>query len=173
MKKQLYILFWLFGYPTIYGQTALISHKSHSGTAVNYAIDPSTNFGDPGPQKIYTEVLNDSTIVDHYGYSKSTIYFSDTIHLSTRQPKTTKIIDSLKTLQQQQTPSSTPKEQYTPSKTESNVPLPLKTHESNKKGKRKSSGKKNTGWLLVAIGGLFFVTKHLLDKQDRSISIPQ
>lgn len=44
-------------------QTAIIAHKSHSGTAANFFIDPNSNFGEPGPQLVQIVRLNDSTYI--------------------------------------------------------------------------------------------------------------
>lgn len=59
-------------------QTAIIAHKSHSGTAMDFFIDPSTNFGDPGPQLIQIVRLNDSTYIEVYSEFSGFIYH-DTI----------------------------------------------------------------------------------------------
>ena len=60
-------------------QTAIISHKSHSGTAADFFIDPSSNFGIPSPRLVQVIRLNDSTsieVTDHYNgyYHYDTIY---------------------------------------------------------------------------------------------------
>jgi hypothetical protein len=60
-------------------QTAIIAHKSHSGTASDFFTDPSTNFGKPSPRLVQVIRLNDSTsveVIDHYNghYQYDTIY---------------------------------------------------------------------------------------------------
>ncbi|WP_430406930.1 hypothetical protein [Fluviicola sp.] len=59
-------------------QTAIIAHKSHSGTSVDFFIDPNTNFGEPGPQLIQIVRLNDSTYVNVYSEFSGFI-FHDTV----------------------------------------------------------------------------------------------
>jgi hypothetical protein len=59
-------------------QTAIIAHKSHSGSSADFIIDPSTNFGDPGPSLIQIIRLNDSTYVNVYSEFSGFIYH-DTI----------------------------------------------------------------------------------------------
>lgn len=55
-------------------QTAIIAHKSHSGASIDFFIDPSGNFGDPGPQLIQVVRLNDSTYVNVYSEFSGFIY---------------------------------------------------------------------------------------------------
>ncbi len=73
MKHLLIASFSIF-LTQIQAQTPAIAHKSHSGTAVNYFIDPNSNFGEIYmPPEIYKEaitenfvhweLLDDSTIV--------------------------------------------------------------------------------------------------------------
>jgi len=63
-------------------QTAIIAHKSHSGTALDFFIDPSGNFGDPQPipQLLQIIRLNDSTYVNVYLDTYSSYIYHDTIH---------------------------------------------------------------------------------------------
>lgn len=74
--KNLFFLCSILCLTPVFAQTPLIAHKSHSGSAVNYFIDPSSNFGaisHPEPRPIvreyeefdYFEALNDSVIVKH------------------------------------------------------------------------------------------------------------
>lgn len=59
-------------------QTAIIAHKSHSGTASTFVIDPSGNFGEPPPRLKQVVRLNDTTsieIYDDFGY-----YYYDTVY---------------------------------------------------------------------------------------------
>ena len=65
-----------------WAQTAIIAHKSHSGTAADFFIDPSGNFGDPQPipQLLQVIRLNDSTYVNVYLDSYSAYIYHDTIH---------------------------------------------------------------------------------------------
>ena len=65
-------------------QTPIIAHKSHSGTAVDFFIDPSSNFGDPGPQLLQVVRLNDSAYIEVY-YAFSGIIYHDTIRKSQLQ----------------------------------------------------------------------------------------
>jgi hypothetical protein len=55
-------------------QTAIIAHKSHSGSSSDFFIDPNTNFGEPGPQLIQVVRLNDSTYVNVYSEFSGFIY---------------------------------------------------------------------------------------------------
>jgi len=77
MKSILFICLCLSA-SFIEAQTAIIAHKSHSGTAVDFFIDPSSNFGDPGPQLIQVVRLNDSTYIEVYSEFSGVIYH-DTI----------------------------------------------------------------------------------------------
>lgn len=59
-------------------QTAIIAHKSHSGTASTFFIDPSGNFGNPPPRLKQVVRINDTTsieIYDDFGY-----YYYDTVY---------------------------------------------------------------------------------------------
>nr|WP_294860412.1 hypothetical protein [uncultured Fluviicola sp.] len=78
MKTVLISFICLFAHLS-QAQTAIISHKSHSGTAADFFIDPSTNFGIPSPQLVQVIRLNDSTsieVYDHYQgyYQYDTVY---------------------------------------------------------------------------------------------------
>lgn len=64
-------------------QTAIIAHKSHSGTAVDFFIDPNTNFGEPGPQLIQLIRLNDSTYIQVYSEFSGMIYH-DTVRKNSK-----------------------------------------------------------------------------------------
>ncbi|WP_343747689.1 hypothetical protein [Fluviicola sp.] len=60
-------------------QTAIIAHKSHSGTSATFVIDPSGNFGEPPPRLVQVIRLNDTasiTVYDYYGlrYDFDTVY---------------------------------------------------------------------------------------------------
>lgn len=55
-------------------QTAIIAHKSHSGMAVNFVIDPNSNFGEPGPQLVQIVRLNDSTYIQVFQEFSGMIY---------------------------------------------------------------------------------------------------
>lgn len=63
-----------------HAQTAIIAHKSHSGTAIDFLIDPSGNFGEPGPQLIQIVRLNDSTYVNVYSEFSGFIYHDTVRH---------------------------------------------------------------------------------------------
>jgi hypothetical protein len=68
-------------------QTAIIAHKSHSGTAADFFIDPSGNFGDPGPQLIQVVRINDSTYV-HVMSEFSGFIYHDTMRYNSQIGKT-------------------------------------------------------------------------------------
>lgn len=77
MKTILLLSICLIGYFS-QSQTAIIAHKSHSGTAADFFTDPSTNFGEPGPQLIQIVRVNDSTCI--YVYSEfSGFIYHDTV----------------------------------------------------------------------------------------------
>jgi hypothetical protein len=61
-------------------QTAIIAHKSHSGTASSYFIDPNTNFGIPSSIVLKRDTINDSTVVIlEQDWSNREIFTRDTI----------------------------------------------------------------------------------------------
>ena len=66
MKTFILFLCCSFTFLT-YSQTPLIAHKSHSGVAKTYFIDPNSNFGEIEifPEKVrhYYRSLNDSTVL--------------------------------------------------------------------------------------------------------------
>jgi len=72
---------------TTNAQTAIIAHKSHSGNAVDFFIDPSSNFGDPGPMLLQVIRLNDSTYVHVMSHWQSDFIFHDTIRYSSLEGK--------------------------------------------------------------------------------------
>ena len=76
--KTLFILCICLTTSISQAQTAIIAHKSHSGTAINFFTDPNTNFGEPGPQLIQIVRLNDSTYIEVY-HSFSGMTYHDTI----------------------------------------------------------------------------------------------
>lgn len=56
-------------------QTAIIAHKSHSGAASTFVIDPSSNFGEPPPRLSQVIRLNDTaSILVYYDYGSGYIY---------------------------------------------------------------------------------------------------
>lgn len=63
-------------------QTPIISHKSHSGSSMDYFIDPSANFGIPSPKLIQVIRVNDSVCVNVYSEYGGTI-FHDTLYTRT------------------------------------------------------------------------------------------
>jgi hypothetical protein len=67
-------------------QTAIIAHKSHSGTTADFFIDPAGNFGEPGPQLIQVVRLNDSTYV-HVMSEFSGFIYHDTIRYNSQTEK--------------------------------------------------------------------------------------
>ncbi|MDF3025898.1 MAG: hypothetical protein K0S23_205 [Fluviicola sp.] len=58
----------------VQAQTAIIAHKSHSGSAADFFMDPNTNFGEPGPQLIQVVRINDSTYVNVFSEFSGFIY---------------------------------------------------------------------------------------------------
>lgn len=78
---------------TIFAQTPLIAHKSHSGNASTYEIDPSANFGMIAPEIHQIRIINDTTIVKDYGFGQ-TLYRKDTFKITT-QKATVDLKDSL------------------------------------------------------------------------------
>lgn len=82
-------------------QTPLIAHKSHSGAAADFFIDPNTNFGDPGPQLIQIVRLNDSTYIEVYN-SFSGMTYHDTIYKSSPFKHYQKNVDSIYQLESYQ-----------------------------------------------------------------------
>lgn len=60
-------------------QTAIIAHKSHSGKAVDFFTDPSTNFGIPSRELVQVVYLNDSTTLNVYTRFGNDFEY-DTIH---------------------------------------------------------------------------------------------
>lgn len=76
--KSLFILCLCLAASISQAQTAIIAHKSHSGTAMDFFIDPNSNFGDPGPRLIQIVRLNDSTYIEVYNSFSGMIYH-DTI----------------------------------------------------------------------------------------------
>lgn len=62
MKKLIVIVGCAFS-TTSFGQTPLIAHKNHSGSATTYEIDPSANFGMVAPEIQHIQIINDSTFV--------------------------------------------------------------------------------------------------------------
>jgi hypothetical protein len=69
---------------SFFAQTPLIAHKSHSGSAVSYEIDPSANFGMVAPEIQHIQIINDSTYVKKYGFGQ-TMYQLDTVKLRLNQ----------------------------------------------------------------------------------------
>jgi hypothetical protein len=63
-------------------QTAIIAHKSHSGTTADFFTDPSTNFGIPSRKLQQVVYLNDSTVIHVYSRFGEDIEY-DTIHSRT------------------------------------------------------------------------------------------
>lgn len=83
MKKLLLIVGCCIS-TSFFGQTPLIAHKSHSGSANTYEIDPSANFGMVAPEIRQIEIINDSTYVKKYGFG-STLFETDTVKLQLNQ----------------------------------------------------------------------------------------
>ena len=71
-----YIITFFFSLPVLLAgaQTPLIAHKSHSGTAADFFIDPNSNFGEPGPQLVQIVRLNDSTYIQVFNEFSGMIY---------------------------------------------------------------------------------------------------
>jgi hypothetical protein len=75
-------------------QTAIIAHKSHSGSSIDFFIDPSSNFGDPYPILVQVIRLNDTVSVE-VSESFNGFYFYDTIYKSPIYSKYDLNIDSM------------------------------------------------------------------------------
>lgn len=70
---------------TLFAQTPLIAHKSHSGNETTFLIDPSANFGMIAPEIQQIRIINDSTIVKDYGLGR-TLYKIDTMKIAAKKP---------------------------------------------------------------------------------------
>jgi len=57
--------FVLLTAPSLFAQTTIIAHKSHSGTLSTFAYAPSGNFGEPPPRLVSVTKINDTTIIQH------------------------------------------------------------------------------------------------------------
>lgn len=93
MKTSLFLLACLSA-SFIHAQTAIIAHKSHSGTAGSFFTDPNSNFGEPGPQLIQIVRLNDSTYIQVYHEFSGMIYH-DTVHKNRKFNHYNKDVDSI------------------------------------------------------------------------------
>lgn len=82
--KKICLLFAASCSLTIFAQTPLIAHKSHSGNESTYEIDPSANFGMVAPEIQQIQIINDSTFVKKYGFGH-TLYELDTVKLQLNQ----------------------------------------------------------------------------------------
>lgn len=82
--KKICLLFAASCSLTIFAQTPLIAHKSHSGNESTYEIDPSANFGMVAPEIQQIQIINDSTFVKKYGFGH-TLYELDTVKLKLNQ----------------------------------------------------------------------------------------
>lgn len=86
MKYLLILLTALTAFSGV-AQTPLIAHKSHSGAAATFFIDPNTNFGkvvefpEPVAPEVYNsyEPLNDSTVVKRVTDKDNNIIAIDTL----------------------------------------------------------------------------------------------
>ncbi len=81
--KSFLLFFVCFTGSLLQAQTAIIAHKSHAGTASDFFIDPSTNFGIPSPRLVQVIRLNDSTSIEVYDnyqgyYEYDTVYKNPT-----------------------------------------------------------------------------------------------
>ena len=80
--KLVFVLLICVSASFVQAQTAIIAHKSHSGAAVDFFMDPNTNFGIPRPRQIQVIRVNDSTCVNVYLHHNGDIYH-DTIYTKT------------------------------------------------------------------------------------------
>lgn len=78
MKYAILLLTWSLS-SFLQAQTAIIAHKSHSGTASTFVIDPSGNFGDPPPRLKQVVRLNDTTSLEIYSDFGGFSYY-DTVY---------------------------------------------------------------------------------------------
>ncbi len=67
-----------------FSQTAIIAHKSHAGSSETFFTDPSTNFGEPGPQILFEKQINDTTYVRYEQPWGSEAIYVDTIYRGMR-----------------------------------------------------------------------------------------
>jgi hypothetical protein len=81
-------------------QTAIIAHKSHSGTATTF-LENTGNFGMVAPPTtIQVTKLNDTTVVTtHYRYNKEKVIYRDTLHQHPYYFSTDMTVDSLQKLE--------------------------------------------------------------------------
>ncbi|MNU63822.1 hypothetical protein D3C71_530800 [compost metagenome] len=92
--KQL-LLFLTFALSSfLQAQTAIIAHKSHSGTASTFVIDPSGNFGEPAPRLKQVVRLNDTTSLEIYSDFGGFSYY-DTVYRNPQYANYELNIDSL------------------------------------------------------------------------------
>lgn len=83
MKTNLFIVL-LLSASSSFSQTAIIAHKSHAGSSETFFTDPSTNFGEPGPQLIVEKQINDTTYVRYEQPWNSEAIYVDTIYKGLR-----------------------------------------------------------------------------------------
>jgi len=81
--KTLFLVIVCFFTTLSQAQTAIIAHKSHSGSTADFFIDPSTNFGIASPQLVQVIRINDSTSIEVYDtyrgyYEYDTVYKNPT-----------------------------------------------------------------------------------------------
>lgn len=77
--KQLLLLFVLSLSSLSQAQTAIIAHKSHSGSASDFFTDPSSNFGIPVKRLVQVIRLNDSTSIQVYD-DRTGYFHYDTVY---------------------------------------------------------------------------------------------
>lgn len=142
---------------TLNAQTALIFHKSHSGSAKSFATTRFGNFGEPPSMMRQIILLNDSTVIMR-NEMLGTIY-ADTIINSPTLTHPVIPADSVKKLfgEEVEVINFPEKPHYTPPPGQEHLP-PLGIPDEGKKHKNKKYKKKKhgeTGWLFLIGGGTF------------------
>lgn len=92
--KQLSLFLTLTLSSFLQAQTAIIAHKSHSGTASTFVIDPSGNFGEPPPRLKQVVRLNDTASLEIYGDFGGFHYY-DTVYRNPQYSNYNLNIDSI------------------------------------------------------------------------------
>lgn len=82
--KAILAVFFTISLVTIFAQTPLIGHKSHSGKALNYFIDPNSNFGIDvytkyGEKTVKYDKLTDTTVLRNTINRYDRIIYRDTL----------------------------------------------------------------------------------------------
>lgn len=141
----------------VFSQTALIFHKSHSGSAAVFAASRLGNFGEPPTVLRQVILLNDSTVImrnQQMGYS-----YSDTIVNSRTLTHPVIPADSVRKLfgEEVEVINFPEKPVYTPPPGQEHLPplgIPDEQGKKHKKKKRKER-RSDLLWLALIGGGTF------------------